>query len=170
MSTSDAIEFRDAPSWVQQTVQSIVELTDVRCEAALAKQLSSEAGYLTPSDWDDFGQAVLLEILVCIGADGALDELALKRLFHRVRQRILRQTRHEQTHDPTILETASAIRHSPSAEFEMLESLSGEDIVLFDMVSGGADVKEIARELRLSEGTIYRRLRLIRTKLVHEDA
>ncbi|HQU45858.1 MAG TPA: hypothetical protein PK867_23790, partial [Pirellulales bacterium] len=136
------------------------------CADELAKQLASEAAYLTPSDRDDFSQAILLEILTCLDAGATLDEPALRRLFHRVRQRILRQSGREKEHDALLIETVSAVHHAPSAEFDILDSLSPEDLILIDMVTSGSDEKAIATELKLSIGTVYRRLRSIRARLM----
>lgn len=157
---------RDSNAWVREAVEAVVDLTGIACADQLAKQLASEAAYLTSSDRDDFSQAILLEVLTCLDSGTALDELALGRLFHRVRQRILRQSGREKKHDALLIETASAVHHAPYAEFDILESLSPEELVLIDMVTSGADEKLIAAELKLSVGTVYRRLRSIRAKLM----
>lgn len=135
------------------------------------RQFVSESHHLGPSDYEDLGQLVFLECHDLRSQGGELSDESLRRIVHRIRQRLARRARREMQVDPALLAQHHAHSNeqpsvSDAAIRRLIDALSPDEaIVLHFIVFDGKTPRDIADALGVSLATVYRRLNSAKTHL-----
>ncbi|MEW4530273.1 helix-turn-helix domain-containing protein [Maioricimonas sp. JC845] len=153
---------------VHRFVRQLEEMIRMQFHVTLSETtrriLEREALRLGVDYCEDFGQLLLVECLT----DPPSSDSDVLRLLRRVRQRLYRELKQERERlsklsgdvakecDPVDL---AALR-------EVVEGLPDDDLVLlFERLSAGSTVQDIAAEMGVSRRTVYRRLKDLRTHI-----
>jgi DNA-binding CsgD family transcriptional regulator len=157
----------DDEAWNVQTAVAIAGLAGVNCASDLAAALASEGSYLSAWDRDDLAQWLLLEILENGAAGNPLDLAALKRMIHRLRQRIYRRSRREVPLDQSLIDSVPDPSPTANTVGPDLSRLTEEELVIVSLWMEGMPPRAIANALGISAATLYRRLESIRNAVAH---
>lgn len=134
---------------------------------------SFEARHLGAEDFADFGTLVFLECHDAICHGETLSDQSLRRIVHRIRQRLTRRANRELLVDPSQLADLSATARQTSTDsmseravkHQISELSPDEAVVLHLYAVDGKTPSEIATTLGVSVATVYRRMKSARKNL-----
>ena len=146
--------------YAQRLTATLQELYNPRIPKNFASFFAREAYWVSPNDLEDLGQILLLECQQLAANGQKVTTSELRRILHRMRQRIAREAKRVHRIDPSVMAEREAGSHRRVAFTEYLAKLhmlKPEDLLILELRRCGNTFSEISQTLGMPLPTVHRR-------------